>query len=61
MEMILLKKSYDELGIRVQELETENLRLKMKIQTLEAFLQPVDTAVQKNCGSGCRCSRSAST
>lgn len=55
--MMPLKKSYDELDARIQELEIENLQLKMKVKTLEAFLYPVGTLVEKNCGSGCGCRR----
>ena len=64
MEMSPLKKSYDELDARVKELENENqdlrekvLGLQLAVQTFDAFLKPVE----KNCASGCRCSRSTST
>lgn len=46
-----------------QLLSKENLSLKMKVQTLEAFLQPYGAPVQpleKNCGSNCVCNQNDS-
>jgi len=52
------EKTYGEMQMEISMLQKENeelkalvLSLKMRIQTLEALLQPVE----KNCGSGCSC------
>lgn len=52
------EKTYGEMQMEISMLQKENeelkalvLSLKMKVQTLEALLQPVE----KNCGSGCGC------
>lgn len=52
------EKTYGEMQMEISMLQKENeelkalvLRLKMHIQTLEAFFKPVE----KNCGSGCSC------
>ena len=54
------EKTYGEMQAEIAALQSENreladlvLSLKMKVQTLEAFLKPVE----KNCRAGCSCNR----
>lgn len=58
MGLNMQEKTYGEMQMDISMLQKENeelktlvLSLEMKVQTLEAVLQPVE----KNCGSGCGC------